>query len=117
MLRRPQGSERFCGWPGHLIPGQIPQFLWPFLESDCRPMSSSAQPGLAVGRPGLLGPGGLTADEDFGEGGGLAIGILHHHPVGGCILNGASEKERARSAPPRLRDSMGSPPIGGKGGG
>lgn len=33
--------------------------------------------------PGLLGMDGLTADEDFGEGRGLAVGILHQHGVGG----------------------------------
>lgn len=43
--------------------------------------------------------GRLTADKDFGKGGGLAIGVLHNHRVGGCVLNGASEKERGRVAP------------------
>lgn len=43
--------------------------------------------------------GRLTADKDFGKGGGLAIGVLHDHRVGGCVLNGASEKERGRVAP------------------
>lgn len=47
------------------------------------------------------GMGMLTSDEDFGEGGGLAIGILHQHRVGGCVLNGASEKERRTPPPPR----------------
>lgn len=38
---------------------------------------------VCCGPDRLLGMGGLTADEDFGEGGGLAIGILHSHSVSG----------------------------------
>lgn len=87
----------------------------PFFESDHWPVSSSAWPGFAVGRPGLLGMGELTADKDFGKGGGLAIGILHHHRVGGCVLNGTSEKERGRSAPKtaELHGKRKSPSAGG----
>lgn len=50
--------------------------------------------------------GGLTADKDFGEGGGLAVGVLDHHCVGGCVLNGASEEERW-SCPLKLLGSTG----------
>lgn len=50
----------------------------------------------------------LTSDKDLGEGGGLAICILHLHCVGGCVLNGASEKERRHPPPaPRLLGSIG----------
>lgn len=47
--------------------------------------------------PDLLGMGGLTADEDFGKGRGLAVGILHQHSVGAGVLNHTSEKEQGRS--------------------
>lgn len=50
--------------------------------------------------------GVLTSDEDFGEGGGLAVGVLHHHCVGGCVLNGASEKKR-EEVPPKTAGSTG----------
>ena len=51
------------------------------------------------GPPDLLGMGGLTADKDFGEGGGLAEGVLDLHRVGACVLNGTSEKEGGRCCP------------------
>lgn len=35
----------------------------------------------------------LTADEDFGKGGGLTVGILHQHSVGARVFNHTSGKE------------------------
>lgn len=65
-----------------------------------------------------MGAGGLTADEDFGEGGGLAVGVLHLHRVGACVLQGAPEVERGRSASETagLPGKLKSPAAGGKGG-
>lgn len=64
---------------------------------------------------------GLTADKDFGEGGGLAVGVLDHHCVGGCVLNGASEKQGGRGSPrdgwaPRAAQVPVQVGCGGKGG-
>lgn len=42
--------------------------------------------------------GGLTSDEDFGEGRGLTVGILHQHSVGARVFNHTSGKEEGRSS-------------------
>ena len=75
---------------------------------------------VCCGLPGLLGMGGLTADEDFGKGGGLAVGVLDLHRVGGCVLNGTSEKEEGAVSPRLLGSTENSSPesrVGGEGGG
>lgn len=48
-------------------------------------------------QPGPSGTGRLTADEDLGEGGRLAVGVFHHDSVGGRVLSGAPEEERGKS--------------------
>lgn len=75
---------------------------------------------VCCGLPGLLGTGGLTADKDFGKGGGLAVGVLDLHCVGGCVLNGTSEKEEGDVSPRLLGSTENSSPesrVSGEGGG
>lgn len=76
--------------------------------------------GVCCGLPGLLSMGGLTADKDFGKGGSLAVGVLDLHRVGGCILNGASEKREGDVSLRLLGSTENSLPesrVGGEGGG
>ena len=73
---------------------------------------------LWAARP--VGTGGLTADKDFGKGGGLAVGVLDLHCVGGCVLNGTSEKEEGDVSPRLLGSTENSSPesrVSGEGGG
>lgn len=53
--------------------------MTPFFRVTIGPWLSA---GLELTGPDLLGMGGLTSDEDFGEGRGLTVGILHQHSVG-----------------------------------
>lgn len=87
----------------------------PFLPGDHRSRLSA---GLGLAGPDLLGMGGLTADEDFGEGRGLTVGILHQHTVGARVFSHTSGKEKGRSsvgvhAPLQLRKAGWEGSLGG----
>lgn len=87
-----RGEGSLCPCKGDIHASNDPAYRAKFKSQSCLLLT---QDGMGYLWACLeLGLGALTANQDFGEGGGLAMGILYLHCVSARVLGGTSEKER-----------------------